>query len=244
VNQPACETLGFPMSVVVSDLSQTLATNTALSHKINTSLYVANAAKAAVMSGSVADRAAQLTALHDQLLSGPPYAAPVDLDFVYSDGAILARKQFKFRPGYEIQVVVSVSDGQHDLPVGVQWPGGFGDNSLPFKTREVVRQTVHGTVPDLTTLPQSKVTNDKIIYGPLGVAGLEDRFFVNVFLPQTTPLGSPGTPGLRPSGKRRNCRSRSPPRWQRPRPSRSLSGFLWRRKTSTFSAPRILLSTA
>ncbi len=112
--------------------------------------------------------------------------APSKVEFVYSDGRIQARKQFTFGAGYEVQAEVSVFDGQRYLPVEIAWPGGFGDHSLPVKIKDSVSRALYGTASDLTAVPQGKVNEDRLIPGPLTFAGLEDRYFVDVFFPESS----------------------------------------------------------
>jgi len=190
VDAPACEDLGFPMSIVLADPSQTPVANADVSRKLNSAFYVVKAANAPSTPGNDSKRAAQP--------AGPPYAAPVSLEFIYSDGTTMARKQFTFGPRYDIHVEVSVSAGQRNLPVGVSWPGGFGDHSLSpalvAATNLGYYQTVdRAKVVDVRLLgpsffgrlfgsaPQNE--NGFSINGPLSSAGLEDRFFAEAFLP-------------------------------------------------------------
>jgi YidC/Oxa1 family membrane protein insertase len=152
VNGPACEKLGFPMSVNLAD--------EALKNKLNDVLYVPTPAGAALR-------------------------PPVKLEFTYSDGKTQARKQFAFGGGYEVRAEVSVFDGQRYLPVEVAWPGGFGDQSLPPAIVDSLSQGVYGSPGDLTTVPQRKMKEDRFIPAPLQLAGLEDRYFVSIFLPES-----------------------------------------------------------
>ena len=109
--------------------------------------------------------------------------APVKIEFIYSDGKVQAKKQFSFGAGYEAQVEASVFDGQKYLPLEVAWPGGFGDHSLPPATEDAGSQALYGTLEKVTTVAQRKVEGDRTIAGPLELAGMEDRYFVCVFLP-------------------------------------------------------------
>jgi YidC/Oxa1 family membrane protein insertase len=109
--------------------------------------------------------------------------APAKLEFTFSDGKIQAKKQFSFGPGYETRVEVSVFDGQRYLPVEAVWPGGFGDHSLPVATESAMSQVFYGTPEKVTKVAQRKVEEDRTIPGPLDLAGMEDRYFVDTFLP-------------------------------------------------------------
>jgi len=166
VNGPACESLGYPMSLSVP--------NPALKTQVNQGIYVAtddDGRPAPSGKNSVA---------HSQNI----YSPPVTLTFTYSDGKVQVKKQFSFTADYVARVAVSAFDGQNDLPVEVTWPGGFGDHSLTSAAIESYRQGVYGTIGDLTTVAQGKVKEDRIIPGPLQLAGLEDKFFADVFLPE------------------------------------------------------------
>ncbi len=182
VNRPACEQLGFPMSLDLVDPN--------LSRKLNTAVYVATPRQTQVK-------------------------APATVEFVYSDGEIQARKKLSFGADYQIHVEVSVFDGQHYLPVEVAWPGGFGDQSLPPRLRDSVNRAVYGTPEDVTTVSQSKVSGDRLIPGPLPLAGLEDRYFVAIFLPDFPELAF-----------RFGRRAWAPPDWKEKEQPRPLTAML------------------
>ncbi|PYV27579.1 MAG: hypothetical protein DMG24_04315 [Acidobacteria bacterium] len=163
VNGLACQALGFPMSLVVSSANGGMP-DRALSAKLNSALYVTEP-------------------------SGTSLRAPVKVDLTYSDGTVQARKQFTFGKGYEVRVETSVFDGQHYLPIGAAWPGGFGDSSLTMKEREARSRAVYAPPGEkAVVVPQTKVSEDRIIPGPFAFAGLEDRFFVAIFFPTSPDL--------------------------------------------------------
>ena len=159
VNQAACDQLGYPASLSLADQ--------ALSGKLNSALYVARSGEQA--SGQARDT----------------LRPPVELTFVYSDGQVEAQKQFSFGRNYEIHVQASLGQGQAYLPLGLVWSGGFGDHTLPFKVTEAVAQAVYGNAGNITKVPQRKANEDRTIPGPLELAGLEDRYFAAVFLPDS-----------------------------------------------------------
>ncbi len=127
-------------------------------------------------------------ALYVAQVPGDTLTVPSKVVFVYSDGAIQARKEISFGPNYQVHVEVSISDGARQLPVQVVWTGGFGDPSLPPKIRDTSTQAVYGSAADFTTVAEKKVKEERSIGEPFSVAGLEDHYFVGVFLPD-----SPGT---------------------------------------------------
>ncbi len=165
VNAPACESLGFPMSLGLM--------NPALKAQVNQGIYVATSEH-----GKPAASGQQ-----SEVHSGTTLSPPVTLTFTYSDGKVQVKKQFSFNPGYVAKIAVSVFDGQTNVPVEVTWPGGFGDNSLTPSAIESYRLGVYGSIGDLTTIAQGKVKEDRSIAGPLQLAGLEDKFFADIFLP-------------------------------------------------------------
>jgi YidC/Oxa1 family membrane protein insertase len=140
-----------------------------------------------------------------------PLRPPVKLEFTYSDGKVQAHKAFTFGTGYEMHAEVSVIEGGHYLPVEVTWPGGFGDHSLPPAIINALTQGVYGSIGDLTTVAQRKLTDDRLLPAPFQLAGLEDRYFAGIFLPDSpdetfrlgrqtwTPTGWTGKDSDKPS---------------------------------------------
>jgi len=169
VNATACQTLGFPLSVSLGDEE--------LKAKVNAALYAAQP-------------------------SSPTLTPPARLEFVYSDGKTQVRKQFSFEKAYEAHVTVSVTDGRRELPVEVAWPGGFGDHSLPAARENTVEQAVYQTA-DSTKVKLVGLSSSWLgrlfsggngsaqnglqedVSGPLAFAGLEDRYFAGIFLPDS-----------------------------------------------------------
>jgi YidC/Oxa1 family membrane protein insertase len=190
VDVAACQTLGFPMSVSVPDAT--------LKARLNQAIYVAEAVR------PVAGR-------EPAKLSGTQFAPPVNLTFIYSDGKVQVKKQFSFGDSYAVKTEVSAFDGQHYLPIDVAWPGGFGDQTLAPAVIESVSQAVYGSIGDLSTLSEQKLKEDRVIPGPLQLAGLEDKYFVDIFLPD-----APDQVAFRLSRQ-----EWSPPNWtekEKPRP--------------------------
>jgi YidC/Oxa1 family membrane protein insertase len=125
------------------------------------------------------------SALYVATPSGGLLAPPVKLEFTYSDGKVQAHKAFTFGTGYEVHAEVSVVEGGQYLPIQVAWPGGFGDHSLPPATINTLTQGVYGSIGDLTTVAQRKLTTDRLVSAPFQLAGLEDRYFAGIFLPDS-----------------------------------------------------------
>ena len=125
------------------------------------------------------------SALYVGTPTGTALKPPVKLEFSYSDGRVQVRKVFSFETGYDLHAEVSVVDGGHYRPVEVMWPGGFGDHSLAPAIINTYAMGVYGAIGDLTTVAQRKLSADRSIPPPLQLAGLEDRYFAGVFLPDS-----------------------------------------------------------
>ncbi len=179
INQLACKTLGFPLSVSLAD--------PAINSQVNQAIYLAKAydGKAAPKGQEPAE------------LTGNTFSPPVSLAFTYSDGRIQVQKKFSFDERYSVKASVSVFDGQHYLPVEVALPGGFGDQLLPPSVASLTERAVYETAEEakareVTLTPSffgrffgggSSNTSEQDVSGPLVFAGLEDRFFAGMFLP-------------------------------------------------------------
>jgi YidC/Oxa1 family membrane protein insertase len=140
------------------------------------------------MSLSTAD-AALANRLNSALYVATPSAAslkpPAKVEFTYSDGTVQAHKVFTLGTGYDAHAEISVLEGGRYLPVDVLWPGGFGDHSLSPAMIDTLLLGVYGSTADPTTVAQRKLSSDRSIPGPLQLAGLEDRYFAGIFLPDS-----------------------------------------------------------
>lgn len=155
VNQPAGVQLGFPMAITLPDA--------ALARKLNEALYVAQPSGVSLDHGTI--------------------EAPAKLQFTYSDGQTKIEKAFSFDSSdtYKVDVEVSAQSAQNYLPVGILWPGGFGDSSSALAMAQ--REAVYSVNGDVTKIKESKLKSLESISGPISYAGLEDLYFVDIFLP-------------------------------------------------------------
>jgi YidC/Oxa1 family membrane protein insertase len=174
VNAQACESLGYPMSLSLPD--------SALKAQVNQGIYIATAEYG---KPSTSGKGSEVHA-------GADLSPPVTLTFTYSDGNVQVKKRFSFNSEseYVARVEISVFDGQQNKPVEVAWPGGFGDQSLASAAIESYRVAVYGSIGDLTTVTQGKVKEERSIPGPLQLAGLEDKYFAGIFLPDVPDQAS------------------------------------------------------
>jgi len=140
------------------------------------------------MSLKIADEALS-NKLNSALYVGTPTGTalepPVKLEFSYSDGTVQLRKVFTFEKGYDLNAEVSVVEGGHYRPVEVTWPGGFGDHSLAPAIINTYAMGVYGAIGNLTTVAQRKLSADRSVPAPLQLAGLEDRYFAGIFVPDS-----------------------------------------------------------
>jgi YidC/Oxa1 family membrane protein insertase len=153
VNQPACAQLGFPMSVTLPDA--------ALAEKFNSALY----------------------AVEPGVAPGETLRAPAQLKFVFSDGKAQVQKTFTFGDTYQVDAEVSAVQGASYLPVGVAWTGGFGDYSLGPSVVSSRSKAAYNTAGGLTAVLEKNLKASLSVPGPVSYAGLEDLYFVDVFLP-------------------------------------------------------------
>ena len=126
------------------------------------------------------------SALYVATPSGVTLKPPIKLEFTYSDGKVQAHKAFTFGTSYEVHAEASVVEAGRYLPLDVAWPGGFGDHSLPPASINTLAQGVYGSLGDLTSVAQRKLTTDRLVPAPFQLAGLEDRYFAGIFLPDSS----------------------------------------------------------
>ena len=118
-------------------------------------------------------------------VGGGTIHAPAKLEFTYSDGQTQVQKTFSFGSGYQVDVKLSAFDSRGLLPAGVLWPGGFGDYSLGPKMLSTYSQAVYDVNGDVTKVKESKGKGADSAPGPVSYAGLEDHYFVDIFVPNT-----------------------------------------------------------
>jgi YidC/Oxa1 family membrane protein insertase len=130
------------------------------------------------------------------ILPANPLTAPVDLQFVWSDGHLEVTKHFHFDHSYVVRVETSAKLNGSPIKAGLAWLGGFGDltvaNPAPIETVT----TYYSEGGRITNYPHKKLEGiDKwppsVWQGGKDFVGIEDRYFTTTFLP---PNGAaPGT---------------------------------------------------
>lgn len=109
--------------------------------------------------------------------------APAELTFEYSDGRLAAKKHFRFRDGYVIELETQMLEAGAAIPHGLSWRGGFGDASL--ETAAADQRIVWREATRIQRKPGQKLGEKETLPGALLYAGLEDRYFAAVFLAAT-----------------------------------------------------------
>ncbi|MGA3043775.1 MAG: membrane protein insertase YidC, partial [Bryobacteraceae bacterium] len=108
------------------------------------------------------------------------------IGFDYSNGKVVAHKSFQFRKSnYLLDVSTDVTEGGKPIPHQIEWRGGFGDMEATNPAGD--QQTLRFDVTDAKLIKSAaKAAKD----GPLTVtgnysfAGIEDKYFVAVALPE------------------------------------------------------------
>lgn len=112
--------------------------------------------------------------------------APAEVNFEWSDGHLDVVKHFRFEAGYEAELSVSATLDGNPLPVGIAWPGGFGDQSVP--SAAALTQVFYSEDGKIQLLNYKKLgvkghqDVPAQVTGYLDAAGIEDTFFTAAFL--------------------------------------------------------------
>ena len=115
--------------------------------------------------------------------------APATVTFEYSNGRIVARKQFTFTPdSYVLNVTTELSSEGKSVGHALAWRGGFGDIHDVAATGGLVQVFYREAQKIVYLAPKSAEGEESTISGLFAFAGIEDRFFCAAFLPQQGPL--------------------------------------------------------
>ncbi|MDD5544925.1 MAG: membrane protein insertase YidC [Acidobacteriia bacterium] len=121
----------------------------------------------------------------DSLERGP--GGETRLTLRYASGNVSIEKDLTVDPqSYINRLEVRVTRGGMEMPFLVAWPSKFGDNALDIHTdlRQIVT-AVPGKI-DRTSLAKVKGTPETS--GGFRFAGIEDRYFAAVFLPENSTV--------------------------------------------------------
>jgi YidC/Oxa1 family membrane protein insertase len=124
---------------------------------------------------------------------------PGVLVFEWSDGRLAARKRFRFQDGYLCEIETSLTENGRPVPHRLAWRGGFGEHADQKNAGAGALAQVFIRTPDgLQRQPGAQAgkttgwlwkTPSPFPYsGEASYAGIEDRYFAAVFLPQRPQL--------------------------------------------------------
>jgi YidC/Oxa1 family membrane protein insertase len=132
-------------------------------------------------------------ALYEVTPSAGPVRAPAEIVFRWSDGATVASKRLRFDESYAVEIATSVEQNGQPVAHSLAWRGGFGDRAaymhaettfVVYRTAGVLHQLGYGSLgkPENRELwlPQPEA---------MDYAGIADRYFAAVFLPDGVAAG-------------------------------------------------------
>ena len=110
---------------------------------------------------------------------------PLAIEFEYSDGAVVARKSFRFRKDmYRVQVASEVTEGGQTKPHLLAWRGGFGDRTI-HNSASTQHSVYYDAANSKLVVQEAKAAKDGPVLssGQFSFGGIEDGYFAGVFLP-------------------------------------------------------------
>lgn len=161
VNAETAQALGaWPLSVAVND--------GALNQKLNDALY-------------------------EVTPSAGPVKAPAEVVFRWSDGGTVVTKRLRFDESYVVEIASSVEQNGQPVAHSLTWRGGFGDRAaymhvestfVVYRSAGVLHQLAYGNLGQ----PDGR---EKWFQQPeaMDYAGVADRYFAAVFLPDGSAAG-------------------------------------------------------
>ena len=126
--------------------------------------------------------------------------APVELAFEWSDGHLVARKTFRFEPEYLVWVETEIFEAGQPVEHRLAWRGGFGEPN-----QQAVAMAAGGQVfvrgPEKLLKQASRDAGKETGWlwkspspfpysGEASYAGIDDRYFAALFMPQRPHLNA------------------------------------------------------
>jgi len=108
------------------------------------------------------------------------------LSFDFSDGRVVAHKAFRFAPdSYLFDAVSEVKENGAGIPNMLAWRGGFGDRTA-YAAGAAMKTLFFDTSQNKLVENEVKIAKDApaVSSGAYSLAGLEDTYFLGVFLPR------------------------------------------------------------
>jgi YidC/Oxa1 family membrane protein insertase len=132
-------------------------------------------------------------ALYEVTPAAGPVKAPAELVFRWSDGATVASKRLRFDESYVVEIATSVEQNGQPVAHSLAWRGGFGDRAAYMHAETTF--VVYRTAGVLHQLPYNKLgkPENRELWLPqpetMDYAGIADRYFAVVFLPNGAAAG-------------------------------------------------------
>jgi len=124
------------------------------------------------------------------LFAAKPADDGLGITYEYSEGAVTARKTFRFEKNrYITQISTEVTENGTPIPHLIAWRGGFGDPSLPNPL--AAQHSIYFDLTDnkLITHDAKSAKNGSVTSeGNYSFAGVEDTYFTAAFLPAAGPV--------------------------------------------------------
>ena len=115
-------------------------------------------------------------------------SAPASVSFEYADGEVAVVKKFSFDHSYVVRVETSVQSPGGNVPALPAWPAGFGDELNPVAY--AASQIEYQYNEKVERLSLKKIVGGNTLQGPFHWAGVTDRYFAAVFLPENPQAAS------------------------------------------------------
>jgi len=124
------------------------------------------------------------------LFAAKPADDGLSITYEYSEGAVTARKTFRFEKSrYITQISTEVTENGAPIPHLIAWRGGFGDPSLPNAAAAQHSIYFDLTENKLNTHDAKAAKNGPVSSeGNFSFAGIEDTYFTAAFLPVAGPV--------------------------------------------------------
>jgi YidC/Oxa1 family membrane protein insertase len=108
-------------------------------------------------------------------------SAPTEVTFEFSDADVSVRKTLKFDHSYVVHIDTSVRSKGQDVAAFPAWPAGLGDeaNAANYSASRIEYQYND----KVERLAAKKVVGGNTINGPFHWAGVVDRYFGAIFIP-------------------------------------------------------------
>jgi YidC/Oxa1 family membrane protein insertase len=122
---------------------------------------------------------------NEVLFAVTPGEDGLSVDFEYSDGTWIVRKQFRVQPdSYRAAVRSEVRKGSDAVPHLLEWRGGFGDSSVDKRQDFQSVAFFDNARGKLETRVAKDASDGPLpIPGVYAFAGLQDKYFAAMFLP-------------------------------------------------------------